>query len=429
MSPVVLFLLQAMFLVVVPFAIRSIPFVRRILPLVVLQILLGIALGPTVLERVSPGTATLAVPPGSLERLSGLSWLAVMVFTFVAALHLDLQEFAHKSRSFFAIGLSSMITPFIAGVGVGFWALGRFPGLMGPKADAITFVVALGVCVSTTALPVLAALLRETGLITQPLGRQAMGYAALNDLLLWMVIIALLTVLGGSHDGIETFIASTLSSVLYIGLMAFGVRPLIGRAFHRARQNGSGPHDRETILACVTLFGSALITEMLGLHYLIGAFIAGVVMPAEVKASIAARFESMTVVILLPFYFIVTGLKVTIDVGSADAIFFFSVVSLVAAGSKIIGTAVPARLSGQTWPDALYLGALMQSKGLMEVVVLTVLLDADLISSAVFSALVLMALVTTTLTLPLAHGMSRVAARITSAAMPPAASFSSEIRR
>jgi Kef-type K+ transport system membrane component KefB len=201
--------------------------------------------------------------------------------------------------------------------------------------------------------------------------------------------------------------AIVLFSIVYVGVMGFVARPVIAALFARLRRDERAAGDGETILACAILLASAVSTELLGLHYLIGAFAAGIIMPGEVKSRLAARLESVTVVVLLPFYFIVTGLKVTVNLQSADMLLFFVVVTLVASAGKILGTAIPARMCGQAWPEALHLGALMQSKGLMEVLVLTILLDAGVISGAAFSAMILMALVTTALTIPLAKAVGR----------------------
>jgi len=405
MSPAGLFLVQVLILIAVPFVIWSIPFVRHTVPLVVIQILFGIALGPTLLARIAPVFASLVLPASSLERLSGISWLAVMFFTFLTGLHLDVGELAGKGRAFFATGVSSMLTPLVFGAGVGLWAISHLRGLMGPNATETTFVLAIGLCVSATALPVLGAILRETGLIRWPLGRLAIGYAALNDFMLWILIIALLTMIGASSNRVGNFIAMILSTLLYVGFMVFCARPLLTTLFDKASVGINGLGDSRIVLISAVVLASGLATEVLGLHYLIGAFVAGLVMPNSAKQSIMAHFEPVTVFVLLPVYFILTGLKVTLDLRSGDVLCFFVIATLAAVGGKILGTAVPARLAGHDWREAIQLGALMQCKGLVEVVILTVLLDAGLISNSAFSALILMALVTTALTMPVARAM------------------------
>lgn len=409
MPPVLLFLVQALILIAVPFAIWSIPIVRQRIPLVVMQILLGVALGPTFLARIAPDIAAFIMPAASLERLSGVSWLAVVTFTFLTGLHLDIGELAGKGRAFFATGVLSLLTPFIFGIGVGIWAVSHVPELMGPYVSEIGFVAAIGVSVSATALPVLGAVLRETGLIRRELGRLALGYAALNDVLLWILIIFLTTMTGASNNQLGTVAAIVPSALGYFGFMAFVAKPLLGRLFEPVSDERPDLSDGQIVLVASTMITSALMTEALGLHYLIGAFSAGLVIPKSAKGPIMARFEPLAVFVLLPFYFVVTGLKVAIDIESGHVLLFFLLATLAAMGGKILGTTIPARIAGHRWRDAVHLGVLMQCKGFVEVVILTVLFDAGLISNSGFSALILMALVTTALTMPMSHAIGEPA--------------------
>lgn len=405
MPPVLLFLFQTLILIAVPFAICSIPIVRRSIPLVVMQILLGVALGPTFLARIAPDIAQLVMPAASLERLSGIAWLAAVTFTFITGLHLDIAELAGKGRAFFTAGALSLITPFIFGIGVGIWAISHVPELMGPKVSEIGFVAAIGISVSATALPVLGAILRETGWIRGELGRLALGYAALNDVLLWILIIFLTAMTGTSNNQLGTVVAIVPSALVYFGVMAFVAKPLLARFFDPVSDEKSELNDGQIVLVASILIASALLTEAMGLHYLIGAFSAGLVIPKSARTPIMARFEPLAVFVLLPFYFVVTGLKVVVDIGSSQLVLFFVLATLAAMGGKILGTMIPARIEGRPWRDAVHLGVLMQCKGFVEVVILTVLFDAGMISNAAFSALILMALVTTALTIPMAHAI------------------------
>jgi Kef-type K+ transport system membrane component KefB len=397
----VLFLGQALLLIAVPFALWRLPLVRRAVPLVVVQILLGIVLGPSLLGRLAPDLAGLLLPASSLGRLSGAAWLGVLFFAFLAGLHLDLGETIQRGRATLAIGLSSMIVPFAGGIALGFWLVGHLPGLMGPNATGAGFIVAIGLCVSVTALPVLGAILHETGLIRHELGRLALSCAALNDVLLWLIMAALLATLGAPGTGLGAFAATLALSLLYFGLMAVVARPLLARLFTRS----PAWRDWHVVLVVALLLASALATEAIGLHYLIGAFAAGVIVPKAVAGRIVALLEPFTVIVLLPFFFVVTGLNVTLDFGSAALLAVFGGSTLVAMAGKILGTTLPARAAGRSWRDALSLGALMQCKGMMEVIVLTVLLEAGFVSVAAFSALILMALVTTALTMPMVRAI------------------------
>lgn len=410
MSPVFLFFLQSVILIAVPVAIWNIRAVRHSIPLVVIQIMFGVALGPTFLGRIAPGVSAVLLPSSSFDKLSGASWLGAAFFSFLTGLHLDLGELAGKSRAFLITAASSMIVPLVLGLGVGVWASG-IPDFLGPSAKPGSFVLAIGLATSATALPVLGAILRETGLIQQKLGRAALGYAAVNDVLLWFAMIALLTIVDASNHSIGGFAASLLLSILYFCFMAFGVRPLLEWLFAAAPADRSNLGNNYTVLVASILLASGLATEALGLHYLIGAFTAGAVMPKSAKESIRAVLESLTVLVLLPFYFVVTGLKVAVDFGSGPALFFFAISTLAAMFGKILGTAVPARVCGYGWNDALRLGALMQCKGFVELIILNVLLDVGLVSRAAFSSLILMSIVTTALTTPMVQALAVPAAK------------------
>jgi Kef-type K+ transport system membrane component KefB len=158
-------------------------------------------------------------------------------------------------------------------------------------------------------------------------------------------------------------------------------------------------------LVCAVVVASALITESIGLHYVLGAFAAGVVMPQALRRPLLDRLQTMTLGLLMPFFFMLTGLRTLIDPGSAAFVEIFILVTSVAVMGKVGGTALMARLVGEPWPIALGLGALLQTKGLMEVIVLTILLDAKIISANVFSALIVMAVFSTALAMPVTRFM------------------------
>jgi Kef-type K+ transport system membrane component KefB len=260
--------------------------------------------------------------------------------------------------------------------------------------------LAVGVSISVTALPVLAAILREMDLLHDRLGQFALGLAALNDAVLWILLAALLAGTVGTTSAPD-LIRLAVAFLLYIAGMLGVVRPFLARIL--AHGEGDNLSDGKLMAALAIAISSAALTEAMGLHYIFGAFLAGAVMPATSRRAILGRLEPVTTMALMPFFFIVTGLKTTIDVGSAAFGQIFIFATAAAVGGKIAGTAVTARAVGESLPTALTLGALMQTKGLMEVVVLTVLLDARLITATVFSALVLMALVSTALAMPAAR--------------------------
>jgi Kef-type K+ transport system membrane component KefB len=262
--------------------------------------------------------------------------------------------------------------------------------------------MAIGICAGMTALPVLGSLLREMDLLGSRIGQFALGIAGINDAALWVLLGALLTVRAGHMAGGLVLLATLLSLPLYLFAMVRYVRPLLGRMI-AARMRGEVVDERALAIVSVITIASALATEAMGLHYIIGAFLTGAVMPENLRKPILERLQALTVVLLMPFFFALTGLRTVIALGSSAFLEIFLVATAVSTVGVVGGTAIATRLSGASWPFALGLGSLLQTKGLMELIVLTVLLDAGIISPNVFAALILMALVSTALAMPLAR--------------------------
>lgn len=410
-SPALLFLIQAMALIAGPFLVWRLAGVKHVAPMVVIQILFGIALGPSLLGRLAPELWHALFAPANLAPLSGLSLLAVVFFAFLTGLHLDLSEFRGRGGTFLAVSLSSMLVPTLLGWGLGLWLVAAFPGMAGPRATPGLFAAGFGICVGVTALPVLGAILREMGLIGQRVGRLALGYAAVNDALLWLLITALLAWAAGEGGGTGIGAGVAVVALLgfaYVGVTVLVVRPLLDRLMERIAP-GREVGDTAVVVTCAALLASAVVTELIGLHYILGAFVAGTVMPRRLAAAILDRLEHFATLILLPFFFTLTGLKVALDLGQPAQWAVFAVASLATLAGKLAGTALPARAAGEGWGAALQLGTLMSCKGLMEVIVLTILLEAGVLSPACFSALVLMAVTVTALTQPLTRLAGRLA--------------------
>jgi Kef-type K+ transport system membrane component KefB len=189
---------------------------------------------------------------------------------------------------------------------------------------------------------------------------------------------------------------------VYLVLMVWVVRPVLGRMV-AARMGDKGVNTRALVVVGAVTIASALATELMGLHYIIGAFLIGAIMPADLRKPILDRLQVMTVALLMPFFFTLTGMRTFIELGSPTLLEVFTVTTGVAAVGIISGTAVPARLFGESWSFGLGLGSLLQAKGLTELIVLTILLDAGIVSARIFAAMILMALVCTALAMPLAR--------------------------
>lgn len=396
MTPLVLFLLHAALVIGLPFALWRLAGLRRWVPLVVVQVLAGLALGPSGLGQIAPDLWAALFPPRSMAALDGLVWLGVCYFAFATGLHFDITEFHGRGRAFAANAALTFVVPTLAGCAVGAVLLRLVPEAAGQGAPAWAFVLGVGVAVGVTALPVLAAILREMGLLGTRLGAEALGCAAVNDAALWVVMAGLLALVQGDSPWRAAAIAG--AALAYALVLWFAVRPLLARLVRHADGKVS---EREVVVVSVGLLASALATELMGVHALVGAFAFGAVVPKALARDLLGKFEAFLMVVLLPFFFIATGLKTRLY-GADGAWTVFALTTLVSSAAKLGSAALPARLQGWPWRDAMALGALVGCKGLMELVVLTLLLERGIISSAGFSGMVLMALVTTALARPLA---------------------------
>jgi Kef-type K+ transport system membrane component KefB len=404
MTSGLIFLVQALAVVALPVAVLRFSGLKGLLPLVVVQIATGIALGPSLLGRVAPEFYSVFVNPTSLASLSGLGSVAVLVFGLITGLHLDPSIFRDHSRTTSLVAAASVVVPATLGFLAGYWIIARHPEELSAGITSAQLAAAIGICTGVTALPVLGAILCEMNLLGHRIGQLALGAAGFNDMALWILLGALLTATAGRAPGGPGAAVSLLGVPVYLLAMLVVVRPLLGKLINARMQNGKVQERALAVVGAVTI-ASAIATEIIGLHYILGAFVIGVVMPEHLRKPILDRLQGMTLALLMPFFFVLTGMRTLIDAGSLTFLEIFIVTTIVAVIGKVGGSAIAARCAGESWPISWTLGALLQTKGLMEVIVLTILLDAKIISATMFSALVLMALVSTALAMPLARIM------------------------
>lgn len=392
-----LFLIQTALIIGLPYGLWRLGLIGRLMPLAAVQMAAGIALGPSLLGWLAPDLSLRLFPPASLAALDGLVRLAVVFFAFSIGLHFDLAQIRGQGRCFSVVAVSSVAIPTLAGAFGGWWLFAAVPESAGFFASRPIFAAAMGIAAGVTALPVLGAVVREMGLERHKVGVMALGAAAFNDAALWVAVALLLAVAQGGDPWSAGWAAA--GAQLFVGFMVVVVRPLLSRVFAGVEASGRvSPGD--VVLLTLGLSASALATEAMGLHAVIGAFVFGAVMPRTLAAAIVGSFETFVQVVLLPFFFISVGLKTRIDLGGG-AMTIFWVMSAAAVLGKLV-SALPAWMGGCTAREAWTLGGLLTCKGLMELVVLTLLADAGLISETTFGAMVLMALFATMLTKPLA---------------------------
>lgn len=404
MTPSSMFLLEALVIVAVPVALLRISGLKGLLPLVVVQIVVGIALGPSIFGRIAPDYFHLFASPVTLASFSGVAFVAVLIFGMISGLHLDPDIFNGNERGFWPIAAASVVVPMTLGLLAGGWILARHPDELLPGVAPIEFMAAIGICVSMNALPVLAAILGEMGLFGSRVGKLALGVAGVNNLVLWIVLGVLLTAAarhGEDGHGFTPVYLFVLAP-LYVILMVRVVRPVLGRMI-MVRMPDDVVNTRALVLVGAATIASALATELMGLHYIIGAFLIGAIMPIKLHQPILDRLQVVTVALLMPFFFTLTGMRTLIDLNSPALLEVFVVTAAAAAAGILGGTAIAARLFGEPWSVAVGLGSLLHSKGLTELIVLTVLLEAHIISTTIFSAIILMAVFSTAFAMPLAR--------------------------
>jgi Kef-type K+ transport system membrane component KefB len=408
-----IFLLQALIIVAAPVVLLRVCRLKGLMPLVVMQIAVGIVLGPSVFGRVAPDYFHMFVTPETLSSLSGLATVAVVIFGLISGLHLDPGVFNGNERAFWPIAVGNVAVPMTLGLLAGYGILARHPDELLSGVNPAEFIAAIGICVTMKALPVLGAILGEMNLFGTRIGNLALGVAGVIDLTLWMTLAVLLTAAaagqsGGAHGLPPIYLV--ISVPLYLFLMVRVVRPVLGSMLAaripvqvQDRMLVREVNARALVVVGAATMASALATELMGLHYIIGAFLIGVIMPVQLRQPILDRLQAMTVALLMPFFFAVTGMRTLIDLGSPALLEVFTITTGITAIGVIGGTAVAARFFGETWSFGLGLGSLLQAKGLTELIVLTIFLDAGIVSPTIFAGMILMALVCTGLAMPLAR--------------------------
>ncbi len=368
-------------------------------PQVMGEMVAGILLGPSLLGWLAPGASAALFPPASLGYLNALSQVGLVVFMFVVGLALNPSELHGYGHAAVLTSHVSIVAPFCLG---GLTALYLYPRLSDDSVSFTGFALFIGAAMSITAFPVLARILSERGLVRSRLGTLAIACAAVDDVTGWCILAYIVVLVRVSHAGRPAWV-TIAGAIVYVLFMLLVVRRLLP-AFEREFRKRDRLSDDLLAVIVVLVLLSALATEWLGIHLLFGAFLMGAIMPKtpDFVRYLLHKFESVTVVLLLPLFFAYTGLRTRIGVGGGREISFYSaIVIVVAITGKLGGSMFAARLAGMQWREAASLGILMNTRGLMELVILNIGLDIGVISPAMFSIMVLMALVTTFMTTPL----------------------------
>jgi Kef-type K+ transport system membrane component KefB len=367
-------------------------------PTVIGEILAGIILGPSLLGSLLPDVYAFVFPEESFSNIQILSQIGLIFFMFTIGMELDIKEARKRWQDTVLISHAGTIVPFALGMIVAFFIYTKYASMQTPF---FSFALFIGIALSITAFPVLARIIQERGFTRTHLGTISLASAANGDITAWCLLAAIMAY--AQAGTMQSALYTVLFSALYAVLMLFVVRPVL-------KIVGNLYHNKEVVdksLVAVMFFillSSAYITEILGLHALFGAFVAGMIMPKNEKFRriMSDKVEDVSLALLLPLFFVYTGLRTEIRlIDGAEMWLLCGLFILVAIIGKFGSTFLVARFSGETWKDSLYLGALMNTRGLMELVVLSIGLEMNILPQSIFVMLVLMTLVTTFLTTPL----------------------------
>lgn len=366
-------------------------------PTVIGEIIAGIVLGPSLIGLYFPEFFNNLFPIESLGNLQFLSQIGLILFMFVIGMELDISVLKNKAHDAVVISHASIIIPFALGMGLAYYIYTSFS----PEGvQFLSFGLFLGIAMSITAFPVLARIVQERGMHKSRLGTVVITCAAADDITAWCLLAAVIAIVKAG-----SFVSALYTiglAVLYVLFMIKVVRPFLKRVgdLYNTKENLSKPI---VAIFFLTLILSAYATEVIGIHALFGAFMAGAIMPINTsfRNIFIEKVEDVALVLLLPLFFVYTGLRT--EIGLLNDPYLWKVtgmIILVAIVGKFIGSAIAAKYVGQNWKDSLTIGALMNTRGLMELVVLNIGYDLGVLTPEIFAMMVIMALVTTFMTGP-----------------------------
>jgi Kef-type K+ transport system membrane component KefB len=373
-------------------------------PPVIGEVIAGILLGPSLLGAISPQASELLIPSAATdphglvsEALKAISQLGVILYMFLVGLELNAQRMAKRAHAAVAVSHSSIIVPFVLGA---ILALGLYPAFSHQGVPFTSFALFMGVAMAITAFPVLARVLTDRNLDKTEIGSIALSCAAADDISAWCLLAL---VVGVAQANLAAGAMVIGGAVAFIAVMFLAVQPLLRRATP-IWDNRPGPLPTP-VVACtfVAVLLAALMTEAIGVHAVFGAFLLGAVIPHDCRIAreFTEKLKEIVTVLLLPAFFAYTGMRMQIGLVSGwESWLWCGAIIVVATIGKFGGALVAARLTGLGWRDSAVLGTLMNTRGLMELIVLNIGLDLGVIGPTLFAMMVIMALVTTGLTAP-----------------------------
>jgi len=367
-------------------------------PSVIGEMIAGIFLGPSIMGFIFPSFSEFLFPEKSLGNLQFLSQIGLAFFMFIIGMELNIEKLKSKAYNAVVISHASIIFPYFLGVTVSWFLYERFAP---DNVSFAAFALFMGIAVSITAFPVLARILQERGLTNTSLGAIVITCAAFDDVTAWCILATVIAIAKAGSLAAAMF--TILLTIIFALLMVYAVRPLIKKLSNR-HSDGESLNKSMVVTVFFVLISSACITETIGIHALFGSFIAGVIMPrqSKIKKLLIEKIEDVSILLLLPLFFAFTGLRTQIGLLNEGNLWLtFGLIIFIAVAGKFGGSALAAKLTGQSWKESFSIGALMNTRGLMELIVLNIGYDLGILSPALFAIMVLMALTTTFMTGPL----------------------------
>jgi Kef-type K+ transport system membrane component KefB len=366
-------------------------------PSVIGEIIAGIVLGPSFIGMYFPEFSGFLFPKQSLGNLQFLSQIGLILFMFIVGMELDLNILKKKAHEAVVISHASIIFPFALGIGLAYFI---YQGFAPAEIKFLPFSLFIGISMSITAFPVLARIVQERNLTKTKLGALAITCAAADDITAWCILAAVIAIV--KAGSVVSAVYTILMALAYVFLMLKLVQPFLKR-MGDIYSNKEGLSKPVVGVFFIILVASAYTTEVIGIHALFGAFMAGVIMPANTnfRNIFIEKIEDVSTLLLLPLFFVFTGLRTQIGLLNEPHLWqLCGVIILLAVTGKFVGSALAAKFVGQSWRESLIVGALMNTRGLMELVVLNIGYDLGVLTPEVFAMMVIMALVTTFMTGP-----------------------------
>lgn len=382
-------------LIVILLAVQAFGYLCKFIgqPRVIGEILAGLALGPTLLGAVLPRVEATVFPGTALPTLQTLGDIGMMLYMFSLGTHIDTHSMLKQGRKASVVSLSGVLLPLVLG---GMLAFFLYPEFAGSKANLVSFMLLVGTAMAITAFPVLARLLEERGMLATRIGVLALLCAAIDDVIGWCllaIVIAFINATGAASVSITIALLG-----LFFGVMLGVVRPLLIFADRHLKSKPA-----LMALTAILLLLSAYATNAMGIHPVFGAFMMGIILPRRTAfIEMVQSIDQVNNLLFLPLYFVYNGLRTHIGLIDSPALWLLcALVLLIACAGKMLGGTLSLKAFGESWRESLTLGTLMNTRGLVELIVLNIGLDLGVISPTFFAMLVIMAVVTTMMAPPL----------------------------